>query len=325
MQLAPSACLASAAASSGLAHLILPANLPANMQPPQLSYVDEALAAWSQGVKNNPPLMLLPIIRRHGIQSVSSIADTLFTDSSNPMHRARFLAASCKESGAWLNALPVISLGLRMDNATMRISMGLRLGLPLCQSHTCQHCGAEVSQFATHGLSCRKSAGRHNRHSAVNEIIHRALVSAHVPSRLEPSGLYRSDGKRPDGVSIVPWKCGQLLVWDATCSDTFAPSYSTIAAHQVGAVAQQAEDRKMQKYKHLDSCYFFTPVAIETSGVFGPKTTEFLKVLGHRLRQVSGEANSFAYLTQRLSVAVQRGNAASVLEQLRWTVKRKSF
>ena len=44
VQLAPSAFLASAA-SSGLAHLIL----PANMQPPQLSYVDEALAAWSQG------------------------------------------------------------------------------------------------------------------------------------------------------------------------------------------------------------------------------------------------------------------------------------
>ena len=69
----------------------------------------------------------------------------------------------------------------------------------------------------------------------------------------------------------------------------------------------------MQKYKHLDSCHFFTPVAIETSGVFGPKTMEFLKGLEHRLRQVSGEANFFAYLTQRLSVAVQRGNAASVL------------
>ena len=29
--------------------------------------------------------------------------------------------------------------------------------------------------------------------------------------------------------------------------------------------------------------------------------------------QVSGEANSYAYLTQRLSVAVQQGNAASML------------
>ena len=326
VQLAPSAFLASAAASSGLAHLILPASLPASMQPPQLSYVDEALAAWSQGCQEQPPTDAAAHHQKTwDTIRVSSIADTLFTDSSNPMHKARFLAASCKESGAWLNALPVISLGLHMDNATMRISMGLRLGLPLCQSHNCQHCGAEVSQFATHGLSCRKSAGRHHRHSAVNEIIHRALVSAHVPSRLEPSGLYRSDGKRPDGVSIVPWKCGQLLVWDATCPNTFAPSYSTIAAHQVGAVAQQAEDRKMRKYKHLDSCYFFTPVAIETSGVFGPKTTEFLKELGLRLRQVSGEANSFAYLTQRLSVAIQCGNAASVLGTIKMDSEEEEF
>ena len=78
----------------------------------------------------------------------------------------------------------------------------------VCRSHTCQHCGAEVSQFATHGLSCRKCAGWYHHHSAVNDIIHRALAAVHVPSRLEPSGLYRSDGKRPDGVSIVPWKCG---------------------------------------------------------------------------------------------------------------------
>ena len=192
VQLAPSAFLASAAASSGLAHLIL----PANMQPPQLSYVDEALAAWSQGCQEQPPTDAAAHDQKTWDSlRVSSIADTLFTDSSDPMHRARFLAASCKESGAWLNALPVTSLGLRMDDATMRISMCLHLGLPLCQSHTCQHCGAEVPQFAIHGLSCRKSAGHHHRHSAVNDIIHRALVAACVPSRLEPSGLYRSDGK----------------------------------------------------------------------------------------------------------------------------------
>ena len=72
-----------------------------------------------------------------------------------------------------------------------------------------------------------------------------------------------------------------IKITEYTCPDTFAPSYSTIAAKQGGAVAQQAEEKKMQKYKHLDSCHFFTPVAIETTGVFGPKATEFLKELGH--------------------------------------------
>ena len=82
-----------------------------------------------------------------------------------------------------------------MDDATKRISMGLRLGLPLYRSHTCQHCGAEVSHFAIHDVSCRKSTGRYHCHSAVNDITHRALAVPHVPSRLEPSDLYRSDGK----------------------------------------------------------------------------------------------------------------------------------
>ena len=105
----------------------------------------------------------------------------------------------------------------------------------------------EVSQFAMHGLSCKKGVRQHQHHSAVNDIIHRALVAAHVPSRLEPSGLYRSDGMWLEGASIVPWKCGQLLVWDETCPDTFAPSYSAIVAQQAGAVAEQAEVNKQRK------------------------------------------------------------------------------
>ena len=40
------------------------------------------------------------------------------------------------------------------------------------------------------------------------------------------SGVYRSDGKWPDRISVVPWKNGKLIVWDATCTDTFAPSYT---------------------------------------------------------------------------------------------------
>eukprot|EP00731_Ephydatia_muelleri_P036158 Em0207g5a len=69
----------------------------------------------------------------------------------------------------------------------------------------------------------------------------------------------------------------------------------------------------------------WSQVAIETSGVFGPKTTEFLKELGHRLRQVSGEANSFAYLTQRLSVAVHVAMQLLCLGTLKMDSEEKSF
>ena len=63
----------------------------------------------------------------------------------------------------------------------------------------CSCCGAEVNNLGTHGLSCRFSKGHHSHHVALNDIIKRALDSARIPCHLEPSGLYRSDGKRLDG------------------------------------------------------------------------------------------------------------------------------
>ena len=50
-----------------------------------------------------------------------------------------------------------------------------------------------------------------------------------------------------------------------------------------------------------------------TSGAIGPESMAFLKDFGRRVARVTGEEKSTSYLLQRLSVAVQRGNTASVL------------
>ena len=84
-----------------------------------------------------------------------------------------------------------------------------------------------------------------------------------------------TDGKRPDGVTVVPWSRGKLLVWDATCPDTYATSYTTIASQEAGVVAAIAEERKKAKYTCLSSYHIFTPVAVETAGVFGPETSRY--------------------------------------------------
>ena len=310
VQLAPSAFLASAAASSDLVLQILPPWL----QGYPICFVDEALTCWSEGCQEAPPVGTAKYKQKAwDSPRVLATVSTLLSKSTDPLYKARLLAACNKESGLWLNSLPVTSLGLRMDNLTIRIAIGLRLGLSLCRPHSCHHCGFEVTHLAVHGLSCRKSEGRHHRHASINDTIHRAMTAAKIPSRLEPTGLFRSDGKRPDGITIVPWQCGKLLVWDVTCPDTYAPSYSAFAAAEAGAVANQAEHKKCVKYAHLDHNHIFTPIAIETSGVYGSETLKFLKELGHRLKQTSGECNAYSYLLQRLSVAVQRGNATSVM------------
>ena len=119
-----------------------------------------------------------------------ALAQQLLEGASDEVCRARLLASAAKGSGSWLHALPISSLELRMDDDSVRIAVGLRLGVPICGPHSCHHCGAEVDVLGHHALSCRKSEGRHQRHAALNDIIHRTLTSAHVPSRLEPPGLH---------------------------------------------------------------------------------------------------------------------------------------
>ena len=154
------------------------------------------------------------------------------------------MAASTKDSDALLNALPISSLGLRIDDNIVRVSVRLHLGTTLCRHHACLPCGAEVNHLGTHGLSCD---GRHHPHAALNDIVHRALTAAHIQFCLELSGTFRSDGKRPDGITLVPWKSGRLLVWDATSHDTFVLSYLPLAACGVGAVAALAAAEERNK------------------------------------------------------------------------------
>ena len=73
----------------------------------------------------------------------------------------------------------------KLDNESLRIALGLRLGVLIVVEHTCL-CGSKVDVFGTHGLSCRHSGDRIPWHTAVNETICRALVSGGVPAVLEP-------------------------------------------------------------------------------------------------------------------------------------------
>ena len=122
--------------------------------------------------------------------------------------KARLIAADAPRSGAFLNARPCSSLGTRLDNAALRIVVALRLGAPVCLPHVCV-CGMAVDSSGRHGLSGRKSAGRLSRHNAVNDSIKRALMSADVPSRLQPKSLAQHDDRRPNGLSLMPWSYGR--------------------------------------------------------------------------------------------------------------------
>ena len=73
----------------------------------------------------------------------------------NQQPLAHLMAVSSPESGAWLNALRISTLGLRMDDDVVRIAVGLRIGVPLGRPHQYSNCSEDVDILSAHGLSRR--------------------------------------------------------------------------------------------------------------------------------------------------------------------------
>jgi hypothetical protein len=91
-----------------------------------------------------------------------------------------------------------------------------------------------------------------------------------------------------------------------------------------GAVANDAESRKASKYRSLSATYTFTPVAVETLGPLGDEASKFFRDIGNRIATATSEQRSHQFLMQRLSVAIQRGNAACVLGTVHFGVPQGS-
>ena len=120
----------------------------------------EALSQWALG--HDSPLSLDPVAhwqKTWDHPRLCATAQALTDEAQDARSQVGLLAACSSESGAWLQALPSPSLGLQMDDKTVQVAVGLRLGTPLCRP--CSHCGSEVDALGTHGLSCRWSKGTH--------------------------------------------------------------------------------------------------------------------------------------------------------------------
>lgn len=238
--------------------------------------------------------------------------NAILNHTTDEKAKARLLSVSSPDAGCWLTSIPVQSLGLKLNNEQLRIAISLRLGIDICIPHKCK-CGVVVEKDGTHGLSCRYNSGRTARHGEANDILRRALVSAGIPAVLEPNGLCRDDGKRPDGITLIPWSKGLPLIWDYTCVDTLASSNLHLSAKEGVKLAMNAEDRKRRKYECLTNAHIFCPFAMETLGAWGPDARRLTKAIGQRITERTGELRATFFLKQRLSLAVQRGNASSII------------
>ena len=93
----------------------------------------------------------------------------------------------------------------------------------------------------------------------LNSLIKQTLGSLDLPSMIEPSGLYRTDGKCPDVVTMIPWEMGKQLLWDVTVVDALAPSrLNQGSLCNPGTTTTETEARKIETYRELidNGCIF---------------------------------------------------------------------
>ena len=306
--LALPAFLASAASSAALQASIL-----GNHAVVPDSSVETARQTWSSMYDTDPPAGLSANLQRSWDTPIIQLdMRSVLVAASTAEDRARLLAIKSPHASDWLFALPISSCGLRLDDEAVRIAVGLRLrlGLHLCQTHLCP-CGSTVDKRGLHGLSCKRSSGRATRHQQLNDLVYRALRRADVPAAKEPAGLTRIDGKRPDGLTLIPWQGGRSLTWDVTVVDTFAASYLAVNSIASGGACAAAVARKSAKYASLTSTYIFLPIAVETLGTINSEALDFLIELGRRIAANSKDNREASFLFQRLSVLIQRFNAVA--------------
>ena len=142
----------------------------------------------------------------------------------------------------------------------------------------------------------------------MNDLIARALLCADIPCVKEPPRLSRKDGKRPDGLSLIPWRRGKSVVWDVTVGNTMASSYIGLSSQRAGSVAEAASTRKETKYEDISQSHIFVPLAFESNGPVCSQGASLLQELGRRITLVTGDIRETSFLFQRLPVAIQYFN-----------------
>ena len=79
------------------------------------------------------------------------------------------------------------------------------------------------------------------------------------------------------------------------------------------AAAETREVPKSSKYRELANDYCFVPIGVETFGSWGPEGLKLIKAIGQKVKEATGERRSTFFLSQSISIAIQRGNASCVL------------
>ena len=102
--------------------------LPKSLQASPVPLLETAMDKWREGHSQSPPAPPASYLQKMwDLPKAQARKDHLLTTAYDACSRVCLLAAFAVEFGVWLNARPVSSLGLHMDNDSIWVANGLRL------------------------------------------------------------------------------------------------------------------------------------------------------------------------------------------------------
>ncbi len=245
----------------------------------------------------------------------NSRATNLF-QRADQQGRARLLSTSCREAGAWIQAIPTTQ-HLSLTQEEFRLGVLMRLGMTIPVSHgfsTCPNpkCPSAVDSKGLHLLTCGMGPGRVRLHDRMVRAWHSLILSTGLRASVEPRGLY-TDQRRPD-IVIPDFQEGRGMHLDFSLTHPCLPSNISTATHTPGAAATKRENAKRSTYH--DCSDHFQPLVVEHPGRWGKAAIGLLNQLARRASgAISGVSREQFrdYWLKRLGCELQMGMAFSIV------------
>ena len=229
--------------------------------------------------------------------------------------RLRSLSIADSHAGDWLTAIPSPGLGLLLKPSEFVAAMRYRLGHPIFSSDgPCLACKQPSDRLGDHAMNCAWQGERIARHNWLRDELYNTAAAACLGPTREGRALLPGEGGKPADVFIPHWAQGKDAALDVTVVNPLQAAMVNEAAGVAGHALQAAHKRKLDK--SWEPCnrqgIVFLPLAVESLGAWHPLAVKEVKKLASAKARHSGDDESIetTRLFQKLSVALQRGNAA---------------
>ena len=248
-----------------------------------------------------------------------------FTDVSNnsDVKTKRVLELSReKGSGAWLNAIPIQSLGFTLNKQEFRDSVCLRYGWQI--PNTPSFCQCSKKNNIDHALSCKLGGYVTMRHNRVRDLEAEMMAEVCRDVKTEPlllpldNEVDRSGNvaqqARLDVSGIGVWGSYERTFLDVRIVHPNAPSYANKSIEKIFETHEKEKKRNYNERVIQVEKGSFTPIVMSTFGGMGVEAKRFHKRIATLISEKRGERYSDVvnYMRTRLRFSILRSVLTAV-------------